>query len=396
MASLPACACCGDPVSTAPRGLCKTCLDSSGDGDGALCPGCFALHEKGAAGKGSTRGHAFTSVPASTDDSSTTFLVAAGLTPCTTRCAVHPSEPVRIACDTCHEPALCALCAISRHSGHSLVVASDAAPAARAKLREAASPADDSSAVNAARAHAQRVSSELSGLPARVEKSEQRIEELRNTLVAAANARCAALLAELAAGASRVRDDVQVYLERADTLLRDATSAAAHLMTAADKLSDIDVVCHADALLARAAALKESVAALPPRPAVTGAVSVEIDPAAKAALLGSIGGVGKVLTGLASLIAEGEGDDTLEAKGSRVSALRASGYDVASLRSGGYELDALRAGGFDPAALYAGGFSVASLRTGGVDDASLLAAGLMSQIAVPRRGFQLRAIDGSC
>lgn len=464
MASLPACACCGDPVSTAPLGLCGTCLENSGDGDGTLCHVCFALHEKGAAGKGPTRGHALTSVRATIDDSATAVLVEAGLAPCATRCAEHITEPLRIACNTCHEPALCALCAISRHAGHSLIVAAEAAPAARAKLREAArdpathlarvqaptetlgmrealmkhlaikhsasaplasgpaapaprtdatppalrptpAPIEESALVSAARAHSQRVYAELSELPGQVEAAEQRIEELRSTLFAAVDARCAALLADLVAGASRVREDIDADLERADALLRDATSVATNLVTAADTLSDIDVVCHADALLARAAGVKSAVAALPPRPAVSSAISVEITPAGKAALLGSIYGLGNVVTGLAAVFADGTDDDTLEAKGARVSALRASGYDaatfraarfdVAVLRAGGFDLAALQAGGFDPAALYAGGFNVASLRAGGFDDAALFAAGLLDQDALFSWGIS-RSIDGSC
>ena len=199
---------CGTAIEGPSCGTCETCKESSPDaGDGALCSICLSLLEKGASGKGLTRGHKYTKADDSRAEAVAAVLSRAGLAACPTRCAEH-SKAVDIACTTCQEPALCVLC-LSKHPGHTFLVLAETAPVVRMLLREAvAGPtgadAPGPTTIEAARASALRIAAERDALPSRVEAAAARIHVLRDTVIAAATARHDALCTELAAKAAEV------------------------------------------------------------------------------------------------------------------------------------------------------------------------------------------------
>lgn len=244
-------------------------------------------HERGAAsGKGPTRGHVFKKLDHSATHS---VLTAAGLLPCATHCKLH-SRAVEVACTTCSEPALCTLCGVSSHSGHTLIVLVEAAPVARQLLRSAVSPSDAVTLSDGAK----RLAAELDALPGRVVLAEQHIDELRDMLIASVVARHASLRFDLAAAATAAQAGLTAELQQHDTLISDVNAAAASVTAAADGLCDADAVAHVDALVTRATIIREAVAAQPAPPMTATIVSLDIDGGAQAALLQAIAGAGRV------------------------------------------------------------------------------------------------------
>ena len=190
MASLSVCVSCEDSFAGEPKGTCDTC-------GGGLCDLCFLVHEKGAVGKGTAKGHRFSRKDNASVTMALALLATAGLSPSMTRCLQH-DEPVKLACTTCAEHAICVLCGVSRHTGHTLLVLSEAAPVARTLLRSAAEGLTSPGArttVETVRSLAQRVAAELDALPGRISAAEQRIDSFRDSLIAAAVSRHAALRA---------------------------------------------------------------------------------------------------------------------------------------------------------------------------------------------------------
>ena len=220
------------------------------------------------------------------------MLAAAGLDPCATRCVQH-SEPVKLSCTTCREPSLCVLCGLSKHPGHALLVLVEAAPVARGLLRDAAAGAmaPGKTAVDAARQSAQLLAAELDALPSRVGVAELRIDELRDSLIAAATSRHAILRAELRDAAATAEAALRAELARSDGLLEQITAVSSELDKAAKVLCDADVVAHADTLIDRSTGIRTAIAALPPRPATAAFISCEVS--ARAAL-NVIAGLGRI------------------------------------------------------------------------------------------------------
>ena len=265
------CIVCAKQITAEPTGACTTC-------NGDLCENCFATHEVCAGGKGMFRGHAFSRM---NESECVDILTSAGLTPCLTRCKLH-SEPVKLSCTTCGEPSLCILCGLSKHPGHALLVLEEASPVARGLIRDAVATviAPGKTAVDVARGSALRLAAELDALPCRVGAAEQRIDELRDALFAAAASRHAGLRAELRETAAAVEAALRAELARSDGLVEAATTVSSELNTAAKILSDADVVAHTDALIGRYARIRSTVAALPLRPDTAACVSFGVSASA--------------------------------------------------------------------------------------------------------------------
>ena len=174
------------------------------------------------------------------------------------------------------------LCGLSKHPGHALLVLVEASPVARGLLRDAAASliAPGKTAVDVARESALRLAAELDALPCRVGAAEQRIDELRDALFAAAASRHAGLRAELRETAAAVEAALRAELARSDGLVEAATTVSSELNTAAKILSDADVVAHTDALIGRYARIRSTVAALPLRPDTAACVSFGVSASA--------------------------------------------------------------------------------------------------------------------
>ena len=170
-------------------------------------------------------------------------------------------------------------------------------------------------AVEAARASAQRIAHERDELPDHIASAAERIDALRDSLLAAVVARHAALRADLAATDAAVGAALAAELAVSDGLQQQASVAACDLAAAAEGLSDVNAVAHADALIDRSSRIRAAISSLPPRPATAFLVALEVDAGAEAALLQGIAGLGRVVA------RGGEGgerppsDDVVEATG---------------------------------------------------------------------------------
>ena len=89
-------------------------------------------------------------------------------------------------------------CGVSNHAGHTLLVLAEAAPVARELLVGAAADSSgcgSTTVIEKAAAFGRLVTTEIRALPDRIAATEQRINEFRDTAVAAVLSRHAALRA---------------------------------------------------------------------------------------------------------------------------------------------------------------------------------------------------------
>lgn len=182
------CVSCDDSFAGESKGSCGTC-------GGALCEICFGVHEKGAEGKGPAKGHRFSRKDDARAKVALALLSSEGLSPSAARCSEH-DEPVKLACTACAAPAVCVICGVSRHAGHTMLVLAEAAPVARALLREAAGMSSGSGSANTvetARSFSLLVTAEIDALPDRVAAAASRIDDFRDAVIAAAVSRHASL-----------------------------------------------------------------------------------------------------------------------------------------------------------------------------------------------------------